>query len=100
MAIPTSAAIIAASKDQDLRDRAVALASTMDPPLSAADVESLRMRLATAPVDEGGNTVASVFEYAVANYEPAPRPGEDPAAVTDAHILYALAHIRPTQQSN
>ena len=100
MAIPTSAAIIAASKDQDLRDRAVALASTMDPPLSAADVESLRMRLATAPVDESGNTIASVFEYAEANYEPAPRPGEDPAAVTDNHILYALAQIRPTQQSS
>lgn len=100
MAIPTSAAIIAASKDQDLRDRAVALASTMDPPLSAADVESLRMRLATAPVNENGDTVASVFEFAVANYEPAPRPGENPAAVTDAHILHALAQIRPTQQSN
>ena len=90
MATPSSAAIIAASQDSDLIQRAVALGATLNPPLTQADVESLRMRLAAAPVDSEGNTVASVYEYAVATYKPTPRPGENPAAVTDAHILHAL----------
>ena len=88
MATPSSASIIAASQDSDLLARAAALGATVG--LTQADVESLRMRLAAAPVDSEGNTVASVYEYAVATYKPTPRPGENPAAVTDAHILHAL----------
>lgn len=95
MATPTSASIIAASKDQDLIQRAVALGATLNPPLTQADVESLRMRLAAAPVDDNGNTVASVYEYADATYQPAPRPGENPAAVTDEYLVYALESLRP-----
>ena len=91
MATPTSAAIIAASHDNDLIQRAVALGATIG--LTQADVEAQRTKLASAPVDSEGNTVASVYEYAAA--QPRYRTGEDPAAVTDAHILHALGTIQP-----
>ena len=91
MATPSSAAIIAASNDSDLLARAVALGATVG--LTQADVEAQRTRLASAPVDSDGNTVASVYEYAAA--QPRYRTGEDPAAVTDAHILHALGTIQP-----
>ena len=91
MATPTSAAIIAASNDSDLLARAVALGATVG--LTQADVEAQRTKLASAPVDSDGNTVASVYEYAAA--QPRYRTGEDPSAVTDAHILHALGTIRP-----
>ena len=91
MTIPTSAAIIAASRDSDLLARAVALGATLG--LTRADVEAQRTRLASAPVNSEGDTVASVYEYAAA--QPRYRPGEDPAAVTDQHILHALGTITP-----
>ena len=90
MATPTSASIIAASNDSDLLARAVALGATVG--LTQADVEAHRTKLASAPVDSEGNTVASVYEYADA--QPRYRAGEDPAAVTDAHILHALGTIQ------
>ena len=90
MATPTSASIIAASRDSDLLARAVALGATVG--LTQADVEAQRTKLASAPVDSEGNTVASVYEYAAA--QPRYRTGEDPAAVTDAHILHALGTIQ------
>ena len=91
MTTPTSASIIAASNDADLLARAVALGATVG--LTQADVEAQRTKLASAPVDSEGNTVASVYEYADA--QPRYRTGEDPAAVTDAHILHALSTIQP-----
>ena len=91
MSTPSSAAIIAASNDSDLLARAVALGATLG--LTQADVETQRTKLASAPVDSEGNTVASVYEYADA--QPRYRTGEDPAAVTDAHILHALGTIQP-----
>ena len=91
MSTPSSAAIIAASQDSDLLARAVALGATIG--LTQADVETQRTKLASAPVDSEGNTVASVYEYADA--QPRYRTGEDPAAVTDAHILHALGTIQP-----
>ena len=90
MATPSSASIIAASNDSDLLARAVALGATVG--LTQADVEAQRTKLASAPVDSEGNTVASVYEYAAA--QPRYRTGEDPAAVTDAHILHALGTIQ------
>ena len=95
MATPSSAAIIAASNDSDLLARAVALGATVG--LTQADVEAQRTKLASAPVDSEGNTIASVYEYAEATYKPTPRPGENPAAVTDAHILHALGTIKEDQ---
>ena len=91
MATPSSSAIIAASNDSDLLARAVALGAAVG--LTQADVEAQRTKLASAPVDSEGNTVASVYEYADA--QPRYRTGEDPAAVTDAHILHALGTIQP-----
>ena len=93
MTTPTSAAIIAASRDSDLLARMVALGATIG--LTQADVEANRTKLAAAPVDDSGSTIASVYEYAEATYKPTPRPGENPAAVTDAHILHALGTIQP-----
>ena len=93
MATPSSAAIIAASNDSDLLARAVALGATVG--LTQADVEAQRTKLASAPVDDTGATIASVYEYAEATYKPTPRPGEDPSYVTDAHILHALGTIQP-----
>ena len=90
MATPTSAAIIAASRDSDLLARMVALGSTVG--LTQADVEAQRTRLASAPVDDTGATIASVYEYADA--QPRYRTGEDPSFVTDAHILHALGTIK------
>ena len=94
MATPSSAAIIAASRDSDLLARMVALGATIG--LTQADVESARTRLAAAPVDSSGeNSIGSVFEFAEATYSPTPRPGEDPSKVTDSHILFALREIFP-----
>lgn len=95
MSAPTSAAIIAASRDTDLLDRLVALGATMDPPLSQGEIEAARVRLASAPVDGDGSTVASVHEWATASYKPTPRPGADASKITDAHLLHALGTIKP-----
>lgn len=84
---PTSAAIIAASHDNDLLERFVALGATLGIP--QRDVEQARTKLAIANVDDGGDdSVATVYEYALE--EPRHTVGSDPAAVTDEHILYAL----------
>ncbi|MGY5765005.1 hypothetical protein ACXET9_07390 [Brachybacterium sp. DNPG3] len=92
MAIPSSAAIIAASRDADLHARMVALGATLDPPLTQVQIEAARTRLAAAPVDPTGTaTVASVYEYTAS--QPRFRPGEDPSGVTDAHIIHALGTI-------
>ena len=90
MAIPTSAAIIGASRDGDLIARMVALGGTVG--LSQSEIEAARVELACAPADESGATIASVYEYAAA--QPRYSAGADPSAVTDAHILHALATIR------
>ena len=90
MTTPTYAAIIAASRDSDLLARMVALGATVG--LTQADVESARTRLAAAPVDDSGSTIASVYEYADAQSRY--RTGEDPSFVTDAHILHALGTIQ------
>ena len=49
--------------------------------------------LAAAPVNETGDTVASVYAYAVGQMPPP--PGANPAAVTDAFLRYALADVQP-----
>ncbi|WP_431841392.1 hypothetical protein [Calidifontibacter indicus] len=41
----------------------------------------------------GDTTIADVHAYAVATYEPTPRPGENPAAVTDAQIAQAVQAV-------
>ena len=94
MPTPTSAAIIAASRDTDLLDRLVALGATIG--LSQGEVEAARVQLASAPVDGDGNTVASVHEYAAETYNPTPRPGADPDKIRDEQLLHALGTIKRT----
>ena len=55
-------------------------------------------RGALVSTDIGDTTVADVHAYAVATYEPTPRPGENPSAVTDDQIEAAVAAVRDAQQ--
>lgn len=96
---PTSAQIIAVRGDADLRQRIVALAS-LEPAIGHAEswVEDRINRLAAAPLTSTGtDTIASVLEYARHEYRPyGPnpiRPGENPSAVTDAHIRTAITTV-------
>lgn len=90
MTTPTSAAIIAASHDNDLLDRFVALGATLG--ISEREVEEARTQLAIAPVQDGDDdTVATVYEYAME--QPRYKVGEDPDSVTDDHIRYALEAV-------
>ena len=55
-------------------------------------------RVVATPITEAGDTPASVFAYAVATYQPVPRPGENRAAVTDDYLRAAVAAVRTAQQ--
>ena len=94
MSTPTSAALIAATQDPDLRARIIALGQSLG--RSEQELNQSIPLLVGAACDEEGSTIAGVYEYAVATYDPPtppPRPGENPAAVTDAHILKALERL-------
>lgn len=88
----TSSALIAAARDNDLLERAIALAAEAGIEDPQAFVEQRRHELASAPVGDGDSTVASVFEYALT--QPRYRVGQDPAAVTDDHLRAALNSLR------
>lgn len=94
MAVPSSAAIIAALHDSALRERAQALA-----PLAGLTPDEVAVRwsqLVLAAVDDtGDNNIASVYDYAATVRRQAlaqvpPEPGVDPAVVTDTHLLHAM----------
>ena len=89
----TLADVTAAANDPHLRDRLISAAAEVgiDAPEQWVDT---RMRLlAAAPVNSAGDTVASVYAYAVGQMPPP--PGANPAAVTDAFLRYALEEVRP-----
>lgn len=88
MTTPTSASLIAAANDQHLQARVRALAATLG--WEDQEIDRVRVQLVAEPINANGDTIASVYEYAVANYAPVPEPGEDPASVTDAYILDAI----------
>lgn len=93
MSTPSTIAAIKAAQDPDLMERfilAAAIAGVEDDP--RAWVSANRERLAVAPLPEAG-TIAAIYEYAVATYSPSPRPGENPAAVTDEHLLAAVRAV-------
>ncbi|WP_269929094.1 hypothetical protein [Kocuria massiliensis] len=94
----TSAAIIAASQDRDLRDRFVALAAESGIQNPQSWVESQLSALACAKVADGEDTVASVYEYADAAYQEKLNgivaPGKNPAAVTDDHLRHAINTLK------
>lgn len=92
----TIAEHIAARNDADLRERFVAAAERAGIDAPAHWVDSLMGRL--VDTDIGETSVGDVHAYAVATYEPTPRPGQNPAAVTDPQIEAAVASVRGEQQ--
>lgn len=104
----TSETILRAAEDRHLARRAVALASANRFPYPQQWVESNMMTIASAPVDAEGNTVASVYAFAVAQhalkkaeleaaYESAKKaleslkePGADLERVRDEQLTYAI----------
>jgi len=87
-----SADLIAAKDDPDIEARLIALGRVLG--AQESDIRNALPVLAAAPVDNtGSNTIASVLAYARATYTPTPRPGQNPAAVTDAHLEYALRAV-------
>ena len=106
--MPTSFAIMAATADPTLTERAVAIAATI-PDLSEQKVRSRIRELVTTPL-EGGD-IATVYEYAQTRRDESLRareaavreaeelhpihlePGLNPAAVTDDLIRAALTRL-------
>lgn len=88
----TIAQHIRARNDDDLLERLIAAAERAGLSNAAQWVESNRGRLVS--VDLGETTVADVHAYAVATYDPGPRPGQNPAAVTDAQLEAAVAAVK------
>ena len=89
----SSHSLIAAARDADLTARIIALGRAAGH--TEQDVRDAIPVLVGKPADNANATIASVYEYAVATYTPTPRPGENPAAVTDEHILHALGEMFP-----
>lgn len=89
----TSTTLIAATRDPDLVSRITALGAARG--LSQSEVEAKLVPIAAAAVDEQGSTIASAFEFAVANYVPTPAPGADPTRVRDDQIKAALGAVFP-----
>jgi hypothetical protein len=99
--VATTTQHINARNDADLLDRFVAAAEQADVDGASAWVQSNMGRLVTVEV-EGGQTVADVHALAAdtrAAYLAATplRPGEDPNAVTDAHLTAAITAFRGTE---
>lgn len=98
MVTPSSSAIIAASRDEDLLERLKALGALRG--YTPYEVEAIWSKVLVAPVDEEGvSTIASVYEYASVDYSNKlaampPKPGLNPAAVTDDHLLFALDSLK------
>lgn len=87
----TLAQHIAARNDDDLLQRLIAAAEQAGIPNPQGWAESNRGRLVSVPV--GDTTLADVHAYAVATYTPTPRPGINPAAVTDEQIAAAIQAV-------
>lgn len=90
------AAILAAAADPDLKARIAAAAAEHGLQDHAeAWVQVMAMRVVSQPVDESGATLASVYAYAVATYDPPPPPGADPTKVLDSQIRAAIRGVLP-----
>jgi len=89
--LASSAQHIKARNDADLTQRLVAIAEQLDIPNANTWVAANVGRLVAA--DIGDTTIADVHAYAVATYVPTPRPGENPAAVTDTQLEAAIAAL-------
>ena len=87
-------AISAAAADPDLLARITAAAASAGVTNPQAWAQMNALNVVSQPITGEGGTVASVHAYAVATYNPPPRPGANPAAVTDAYIRAAVAAAR------
>lgn len=85
-------AIVAAAQDGDLIELAAtaAMVGVEGDPRQWAMTHALR--LVSEPV--GDSTVAAVFEYAVATYQPTPRPGADTTKVLDTQLVAAVEGVK------
>ena len=95
--------LIAASTDQDLRARVRAAAEARGLGPTWADQHMGQLVAATIPATypsggppAGETNIAAVYGYKLAHYAPAPRPGEDPAAVIDPMIWAAIDAVNGT----
>ena len=81
----------AARNDTDLLTRLIAAAEQAGIPNAQQWAEQHRGALVSTQI--GDTTIADVHAYAVATHDPTPRPGENPAAVTDAQIAQAVQAV-------
>lgn len=89
----SSADLIAAATDPDLRARLVATLAAQGHATPAATVDTRIGAIVAQSVTPEGLTIADVLASARVAYVPTPRPGENLAAVTDDHLRAALAAI-------
>lgn len=94
----SSADLIAAAADTDLRARLVALLAASGHQTPAAAIEQRIGEIVAQGVSDQGQTVADVHAYATARRAQAvaslpPAPGADPAAVTDVQLRDALTKL-------
>ena len=90
----SSKQIILASSDSDLRRRLEAIAASVGIDNPQSWVGMNMDKLAAANVNSDGDTVGSVYEYAHITYHQTPPPGENPAAVTDDYLRYAIDQVQ------
>ena len=98
MSVTTTAMHIAARSDQDLLERLIAAAEMQGIPSAAGWVQQNIGTLISTPLTEGEDTIASIFDYAKGSYEAAvaalpPKPGANPAAVTDVYLAQAITEL-------
>ena len=85
----TIADIQAARDDTDLRARIATAAEALG--LGTQWAASQMGRLVAVKI--GDTTIADVYGYAAATYQPTPKPGANPAAVTDQQIYAAINEV-------
>lgn len=98
MTVTTTAMHIAARSDSELLERLIAAAEMQGIPSAAGWVQQNIGTLISTPLNEAEDTIASVFDYAKGQYEAAvaalpPKPGSNPAAVTDVYLGQVIAEL-------
>lgn len=92
-----------AASDAALLARAAAAAAELGIPNATVWVAEHARELAASPVNDAGDTVVSVYDYAFQvrkahlAAEVALPPGENPGAVTDDFLRAAVQHVRGSE---
>lgn len=92
----TIAEHMAARNDNDLLQRLVAAAERAGIPSPQAWAEANRGAIVATQIGE--TTLADVHAYAVASYEPTPRPGADASKITDPQVEAAVAAVSTREE--